>query len=203
MLLRHAERNTQIVGCDPWSNPITEQGMISSQKLGKEIVSSGLNIAVITSSPLLRCIQTAEGIVSGSGSEIKVESSGVLGNPGPFVMGDVDLDLFGKITVHELVRMQTSGRSIKGIRELSEGTRLMLKEMIDPKCSGNDIGIFVSHDAIIAPVLNCLTGLNFDENNWIGFLEGFCLMKEGSDWTVFNGDSEYSVTAKMDDILSR
>ncbi len=183
IMLRHAERNRDIISDSPWTDPITPEGILTAQNFGKDLRVKGFSIAVMLSSPLQRCVQTAERILEGSCSDLDVEMSNLLGDPGPFVMGDIDLQLFSTMSARDLVKLQIAGQRIKGIRDISEGTRMVLRTIVGTKCSGTSIGIFVSHDAIIAPVLYHLTGILFGEDRWIDFMDGFCILRDGDDWS--------------------
>ena len=84
LALRHAER-AAIPPCGYGNDvPLTRQGIRSSRRLGAAL--SSRPAAVIRTSPLPRCVQTAESIIAGAGWDAVAVPDQRLGAPGPFVV---------------------------------------------------------------------------------------------------------------------
>ena len=84
LALRHAEREA-IPPCGYGNDvPLTRHGITSSRRLGEAL--SSRPVAVVRTSPLPRCVQTAENIIAGAGWDSVALPDQRLGAPGPFVM---------------------------------------------------------------------------------------------------------------------
>ena len=84
LALRHAEREA-IPPCGYGNDvPLTRHGITSSRRLGEAL--SFRPVAVVRTSPLPRCVQTAENIIAGAGWDAVALPDQRLGAPGPFVV---------------------------------------------------------------------------------------------------------------------
>ena len=82
--MRHAEREEIQAGTFGYHVALTAQGISLSQQLGAAL-SERKNIAGI-SSPVPRCVQTAEAILLSAGSSTGVSTDRRLGSPGAFIL---------------------------------------------------------------------------------------------------------------------
>ena len=82
-LLRHSVRDHLSSGDAGYTLPITEVGARLATELGKMI---GKRLRSLHSSPLLRCVQTAEALRAGAAADLSILRDRLLGDPGVYVV---------------------------------------------------------------------------------------------------------------------
>ena len=181
LIIRHADREFIPDGVHDITTKLNEAGKINAQILGKSL--KPFKIIKCFSSPVERCIQTANNILDGYSSDVTVTISNILGEPGPFVVNcEVAKEHFIKLGTKQVVEKQISNQQLSGIRPTSEGNRILLNFILSEIVSyqENNLVLFITHDAILAPFINYLTGEKFGESNWIDFLDGLYLGQKQS-----------------------
>ena len=154
--------------------------MASAERLGAAL--AGIRPAMgVTTSPVPRCVATAEAMLCGAGQAGEVALDWRLGDPGPFV---VDTEaagaLFLDIGILELVRRQlTQTEPPVGMRATSEGVGLLLGLTTDNLRSSGRLSIYVTHDSILAVLVAHLYGLGIDDIAWPGYLDGLLTWRSG------------------------
>jgi broad specificity phosphatase PhoE len=197
IVIRHAEKSKVYPTDSPWLAPISEDGAMNAKHIGTRLRMSGLTKLRIECSPLLRCTQTAQMICDGLETKTQPVARSILGNPGPYVTEGMDIELFATMSSYDLIKAQSEGRSIKGLRSLDEGTKALLSELIRPHNKGEDVLVAISHDVIIAGALACLTGADFGPDRWIGHLDGFMIFEDKDGWHVFFEGKDINIDEKM------
>ena len=197
IVIRHAEKSKIYPTDSPWLAPISEDGAMNAKHIGTRLRISGLTKLSIECSPLLRCTQTAQMICDGLESKIKPVSRSILGNPGPYVTEGMDIDLFATMSSFDLVKAQSEGRPIKGLRSLDEGTKALLSELIPSHDVGKNVIMAISHDVIIAGALACLIGADFGPDRWIGNLDGFMVFEDKGGWQIYFEGKDINIDEKM------
>ena len=166
--IRHAHRDA----FDPndWGHDIsiTSQGQESSRQFGRALARS--RIETIWTSPIRRCIQTAEEIKKGFGIDVPNYSSSLLGDPG-FMILDPKLaeNAFQKYQLVEIVELLLGGKSIPGFCSVNIGCSRILRKLSENKHSNQ---IWVSHDINICILACWVFQRTHSENMMPGFLEG-------------------------------
>ena len=157
LLIRHGPREASIDALD--STPLSEFGVAKVEEFAREWLSA--TPAVIISSPVGRCIRTAEIIRDLKGWELDVIRNRILGAHGPFVVNSKlvsnqlsELDSDG---ARELFMSHMSGESIPGMRSVEEGANLLLQELVSSLDEG--LCLAITHDVIIA-AFSTAFGLN-------------------------------------------
>ena len=179
LVVRHAEREAIPTGEFGVDVPLTARGVAAAEALGR--VSSVREEATVVSSPVPRCVQTAEAILRGGGWSGAVTLDRRLGDPGPFVVDpEVSGALFLKLPILELVRRQLSDpRPPAGMRSACEGVAIILGLVAGDLQWQGRLNVYVTHDAILAVLLARLFRLTTDEIDWPGFLDGLLLWRSG------------------------
>jgi len=163
-LIRHAEKSDSSVHAK-----LTSRGLNDSYLYGKNLKSNNIKINLIISSPIDRCIQTAKKISEGYGG-IKIEESTLLGNPGIFVNdGDSAMKIFNNYKLLDIINIQLSRKELDGFNNIDIATQKLLLFMKNQK----DNILYISHDAIITPFINCIGNVdNIEENDIVDYLCG-------------------------------
>lgn len=189
-LVRHGERD-HIRPDDPDHGAfvgLTDQGRRQAFNLGKVIGSAMLQISprvveskgiAFFSSPVGRCMQTAEYIGRGFGVDAPcVEPLQPLAE---FFVEHYD----AYMETHRTGFYQGICRWLDGTARdpeyvdsayypLAERSREMLKLMLEK--GSQDINIFATHDAWIVPCLNHFCGMKFSPQVWMNFLTGMAVV---------------------------
>ena len=100
-----------------------------------------------------------------------------------------------------MANMQISGNKFPGIRHISDGCGLLLDEIVSDLDTDVGLHVYVTHDAIICPLVGYLTEMLFDANNWIGYLNGAVFFKNDDEYYLLWSGNIYDVTHKVRDLI--
>lgn len=185
LVIRHAERNDM----QKWQieQPLNDEGKKHAAELGEKL--KGFKNYVFFSSPVDRCRETVEYMQKGIFNEIKpYDFSELLGKPGAFVVDRKNNAFRTNPSCINVVMAQIAHEKLEGIRPAEEGAKLLTDFAVGQMNTVPEgtLLVFVTHDAIIAPLIFELTGEKFDRDNWPDFSDGFIIEKcSGTDYKVF------------------
>lgn len=159
LLIRHGRR---LAGNSPSSSAtLTKLGEQECYQLGKCL--RAYCPEAMLCSPLKRCMDSGIHIIEGAGWELAIQSSTMLGDPGPFVMPQENIVL-------EQLQRHARGEEVAGMKSRDHGTRDLYKWLFEHLQNG--YLLCISHDAIIAAVG---ASLGIPPDPWPKFLEGICI----------------------------
>lgn len=175
LVLRHAEREEITSGAFGNDVSLTRRGRNSARRLGMGL--SSRTAGVVKSSPLPRCMQTADAVIAGAGWKNGAMPDQLLGDPGPFVAEpELAGRLFLDIGTETVVRRQLADdRPPSGMRSTSAGAKLLLRELAAALNGPNSASVFVTHDAVLAALAGHLYGLPADGFHWPGYLDALVM----------------------------
>lgn len=177
VLLRHAARPPLPVG-DPGSEvAITTDGAADAEAIGRHL---GPSLASIRTSPLRRCLETAEAIRRGSTQEVPIIDDRHLGDPGVFI---ADPDLAWRAWRHRghdavLNHLAAGAPPLPGFTDPLEATLTLVDHLLT-HARGPGLHIAVTHDALLIPLIVTLRGHPLSPPEWPGFLEAAALWRSG------------------------
>jgi hypothetical protein len=202
MVVRHAERPVFKGLKAPHEVSITEHGKKDAERLGRLLRQYGLSVDGCASSPVRRCIQTAEFIAEGNQYHGKVETSPSLGGSGLFMDDGEALDhTLDTCTIEEIIGSQLAGNKVPGMRDLEEGLRIFMGRVLSDQSI--DFEVFVSHDLFVCPAVHYLTETSYSAKGNTGFLEGF-FISVGNDRTKILWDTHwYDVTDRLGSLFRK
>ncbi len=177
LVIRHAEREQIPPGTFGVDVSLTAHGVASAAQLGKALGAD--RQVCVASSPVTRCVQTAEAILQGCGSDSGVLLDHRLGDPGPFVVDpEVAGPLFLETDILAIVRHQLShAEPLSGMRSTDYGVRILLDLVADGlECSGR-LNVYVTHDAIQAVLIASAFGSSIHQVGWPDYLDGLLIWK--------------------------
>ena len=180
LVIRHAESKEIPVGTFGHNVNLTAQGLQAAEQLGAAL-SEKRTINVV-SSPVPRCVQTAQGILDGAGSSAEIITDRRLGDPGAFIVDpEIAGPLFLELPIPEIARHQLQDATpLPGMRRTKEGVAIFL-DLVTKKLGGNGrLDMFVTHDVILAVLVGSILGLTIEETGWPDFLEGLLVWRSDS-----------------------
>lgn len=184
LLLRHAEREDITEG---WGEEVrlTERGRAQAERLGRLLADAG--VRTLSSSPVGRCVQTAEQIATGAGRSGLIELSTLLGAPGAFHDSMCTVDIRPEEFGDYATRYLEVGRA-RGMVPLEQACKRLTEAMGSSTRGG--MSVLVSHDLFVAGLARFLGLKRVHRHDWADFLEGVCLL-EGPGapprWRMFHG----------------
>jgi hypothetical protein len=173
ILLRHSDRydiKKSEFGNDVLLNP---QGIEKAKKFGEELRKYKVN--KIYTSPIERCVQTAENIVIGYSNKIEIIKTKALGDPGIHISNE---DLLGqyylKFGFWKIFENFKNNIPVDGLFSKEQ-----VKEKFDNFLLENTmqegITLYITHDWQIAFYAYAKQIKEFTKNNWIDYLEGLII----------------------------
>lgn len=190
ILLRHAEREEiPAIDKDIKIN-LTAAGKLDAFNFGRSI---NKNLGSVFSSPIIRCVQTASHIVHGSNMVRTIITEKRLGGPGVWVSDNRNaFEAFSVLGIHEIVKRQITGFPIQGIRDFKSGMNTMLDLLFnDYRLNLKKSNIFITHDAVIAPLVGFALNTTEPELIFPRFLESAIIIKNADSYELIWRDTRY------------
>ena len=176
LLIRHSNRGDIPHGSDGREVLLTEQGKINASLLGKKLLNCRLNKIVTT--PVERCIQTAEYIAKGYGQNIDIEPSNKFGG-----LHIIDWEIANKFLskkngYEDWYNGILNNISVPGIHSAVQYKELMTN-FITEHTQEKGLTVFVSHDFLIAFYHYALNKKIYTMfSDWVDYLSGI-ILKDG------------------------
>jgi len=171
VLLRHSVRDELPPGDAAYVLPITEPGRRLAQQLGAILRD---RLRTIRTSPLVRCVQTAEALRAGAGTGHVIVSDRLLGDPGVFVIDDRRAESTRERLGHKGVmqRLVTETDALPGMARPDEAARFLVHHMLSIVGEVPGVHVFVTHDSVVTATAARLLGLPLGTTDWPHYLEG-------------------------------
>ena len=191
LVIRHAEREDIPAGTFGQDVNLTTEGTQAAEKLGAAL--SEYRALTVVSSPVPRCVQTAQAMRRGAGSLAKVGTDRRLGGPGAFVI-DAEIAglLFLELPIPEIALRQLRGAvPLPGMRPTLEGVEILLDLVTSSLHKEGRLHVFVTHDIILSVFVASIFRSSSEEAGWPDFLEGLLLWRHAGrlqfSWKGRNG----------------
>ena len=171
LLLRHAEREPLPPGEVGDAVPITEEGERAAHALGRLLRR---RMRSLRTSPVPRCVQTAEALVAGSGRTLTIQPDRLLGAPGVYVIdGDKAWSTWLELGQDAVVaHLETGEGQLPGLADPEPAAHLLVQHMLATGDGEPGIHVFVTHDIIIGATVARMTDRAQAPDHWPRFLEG-------------------------------
>lgn len=171
VLLRHSVRDHLPSSEVGYTLPITNVGRQLALELGGVLHG---RLRTLHTSPLARCVQTAQALAEGADSDVKIVFNRLLGDPGVFVLDGrlawPNWEQLGHAGVmHHLV---TETEALPGMARAAEAARYLLQSMLATAGSEPGVHVFVTHDSVVTAMAARLLGRPIKADCWPWFLEG-------------------------------
>ena len=177
LVIRHAEREDIPAGAFGHEVNLTAEGRRAAEKLGAAL--SEKRALSVLSSPVPRCVQTAQAMLRGAGPAVEATTDRRLGGPGAFVVdAEAAGPLFLELPVPEIARRQLQDVSpLPGMRPTSKGIEILLKLVTGPLDEKGRLHVFVTHDIILSVLVSSIFRPSLEETVWPGYLEGLLMWR--------------------------
>jgi len=171
LLLRHSIREEFGAGDIGNDFPITEDGKNIAFELGRFL--SG-RLRSLHSSPLLRCVQTAQALREGGGYHLDISEHRFLGDPGVFVLdGALAWSNWEAIGNEGVMRhLASENYALPGMADPERAAQELLRYMLLVMDGSPGVHVFVTHDTILGPVVARLLKQTHEVAKGPLFLEG-------------------------------
>ncbi len=171
LLLRHSVRAPLPPEDVGYMLPITEVGAKLGRELGRML---GRRLRSLRSSPLARCLQTAEALRGGAGADLPIVSDRLLGDPGVYVIDERLAWTQWQTLGHEGVmrHLVSSNHALPGMAQPGEAARSLVHHMLSSAEGAPGIHVFVTHDSLVTATAARLLGRAFGPEAWPSYLEG-------------------------------
>ncbi|MDE8344860.1 MAG: histidine phosphatase family protein [Acidocella sp.] len=170
LLLRHSARDDLPVNSTGIDVPITYEGQELAKKLGAEF---GQRLKTIRTSPVIRCVQTAEALRDGAGINCPITLDRHLGAPGVYSIDSQRAWANWETRGHEgvVAHLVSSSDALPGMARPNEAARFLVHHMFAAANGIDGIHVFITHDTLVMATAARLLGKALGPEFWPGFLE--------------------------------
>ena len=185
LVIRHAEREDIPTGTFGHEVNLTAAGASAAEQMGAAL--SEYRALTVVSSPVPRCVQTAQAMLRGAGSTAEVVTDRRLGDPGAFVVdAKAAGPLFLDLPIPEIARRQFQDEMPPpGMRSTKEEVEILLELLASPLGEKGRLHVYVTHDVIMAILVARILRLPLEEIGWPGYLDGLLLWRSGGELHLF------------------
>ncbi|MCA9527786.1 MAG: histidine phosphatase family protein [Myxococcales bacterium] len=180
MLVRHSVREALPPGDVGNAVPITDAGRGLALELGRLLRG---RLRTLETSPVLRCVQTAQAIAEGAGEDLTIRENRLLGEPGAFVLDGgrawANWERLGHEGVVQALVSETS--ALPGMARPDEAARFLVRSMLTAAADQPGLHLFVTHDLLVTATAARLLGRPLGLDEWPWFLEAACF------WSASDG----------------
>ena len=173
LLIRHADRDKIPAGEFGNEVLLNETGKERASNFGKSL--SNMKINRIFSSPIGRCVQTAEHISKGYDKPIEIIETTALGAPGLHITDEkIAGDFFLAEGFDEMYRRIINDISIPGMPTAEQYNKQMTDFLIK-NTQKKGVTLFITHDFLIVFYHYSISRKVYDRDNWVKYLGGLTL----------------------------
>lgn len=173
MMIRHGDRENFADGDLGNDVLLNKKGVENSLILGESL--RGFEISRILTSPIQRCVQTADFIAKGYGKKLEIVQTRCLGDPGLHITDDrLAGEYFLKHGFFKILEEFINGFPSPGLREKDEYQKLMT-DFIHSETKESGLTLYVTHDSLIALYHFCISQTIYTADNWVEYLGGLII----------------------------
>ena len=179
LVIRHAEREETPAGTYGYDVNLTDHGRRTAKQLGTTM--SEKRMMTVISSPVPRCVHTAQQILHGADSSSKVVTDRRLGDPGAFIIDpEIAGSPFLEVPIPEIARRQLHDDArLPGMRQTADGVAILLALVTGDPGENGKLTVYVTHDVILGVLVGSIFRLSVEQVGWPAFLEGLLLWRRG------------------------
>lgn len=177
LLLRHSVRDPLPPNDVGYTLPITAAGLRLGRELGRKL---GGRLRSLRSSPVIRCLQTAEALREGAGIDMQIVPDQMLGEPGAYVIDAPLAWTHWQSLGHEGVmqHLVTAREALPGMAPPDEAARGLVQHMLTMAAGAPGVHVFVTHDLLVTATVARMSGRALEREAWPWYLEGAFFWQE-------------------------
>lgn len=170
LLTRHSIREEGANRFATYDVPLTPEGVALAKVWGERLPRP---LCGLYSSPVGRCVATAEAIANGAGVQLPVETHMALVEPGSYVkdisqVGGLFLKLGPLGFANKHLRNE-----VRGVLSPQQGALQLLQHLQGKLGAPGTLAVHVTHDTILAAFIYFLRGQNeLEQSHWPWMMEG-------------------------------
>ncbi len=170
LLTRHSIREEPANRFATYDVPLTPEGVALAQAWGELLPRP---LARLYSSPVGRCVATAEAMAMGAGLALPVETCSALVEPGSYVQDMHQVGgLFFKLGPLGFANKHLRNE-VRGVLSPQEGARRLLQHLQQGLGDPGTLAVHVTHDTILAAFIYFLRGQKeLEQSHWPWMMEG-------------------------------
>ncbi len=170
LLLRHSDRDE--IPKDSFGHEVllNEKGKGNALRFGESLAN--LRVNKIYTSPIERCVQTAELITKGFNKSVEIIETKALGAPGLHINDEnIAGNFFLEHGFDELHNRFMLGKNIPGMPDAKELNQRMTTFLKD-KTVRNGRTLFITHDMLIVFYHYSINKKVYTKDNWVNYMTG-------------------------------
>lgn len=183
VLMRHSVRPPIPPGETGNELLLTEEGERLAAQLGETV---GRRLASLRTSPVKRCVQTAEALARGAGVHLDVAADRLLGEPGAYV-ANPELaweQVWRRMAYEEIINAVVDGRpDLPGFARPRRAAGRLLEHMLEHATTPG-VHVFVTHDSVVLPTAAHLLGRSLRKPDWPWYLDTVVIWREGDGYEI-------------------
>lgn len=170
LLIRHADRDEIPQGSFGNEVLLNEKGKQNAYSFGEKLIEKKIN--KILTSPVARCVQTAEYITKGYGRSIEIIETNALGAPGLHIVDEKFAgEFYLKYGFDKMYIRFMQGKKVPGIPTVKE-LNYRINNFIKENSTQSGTTIFITHDMLIAFYHFSINKKVYTKDNWINYMTG-------------------------------
>jgi hypothetical protein len=197
--LRHAEKAEPLTNQPDYLRAITPTGQKATKTLAAWLLHNDLLIKYIKTSPIRRCLQTAQCLQAILMPYASVTTCSLLGDPGAYVAdAQLAVTLFQNNTVRDITYQLWQGNLLQGMYSLAIGTQRLLTAIYQDLAISRGHLIYISHDAIWIPFITAIMQRSLPAAYWLDYLQGFVIQcRTAHHLTLILEDDEIEISVSQ------
>lgn len=170
LLLRHSDRDDIPKGSFGNEILLNEKGKQNALFYGESLAESKINR--IFTSPVERCVQTAEYITKGYGSALEIIETTALGGPGLHITDEkIAGEYFLEYGFDQMYSRFIQGKEIPGIPKVDE-LNYRITTFLKENSTQNGSTLFITHDMLIVFYHYSISRKVYTKDNWVDYMTG-------------------------------
>lgn len=151
--------------------PLTEHGRRLAVSFGERLCG---RLRSLHTSPVLRCVQTAEALREGASPAQEASLDFLLGNPGVYVRdGRLAWSNWQRLGHVGVIRhLMSADNPLPGMNPPSAAARALVDHMLGAAAKAPGLHVFVTHDSLVAVTVARFLKRSLDPADWPAYLEG-------------------------------
>lgn len=170
LLLRHSDREDIPKGSFGNEILLNEKGKQNAISFGESLAEKKINR--IFTSPVERCVQTAEYITKGYGSSVEIIETAALGAPGLHISDEkIAGEFFLEYGFDEMYNRFMQGKEIPGIPSVNELYH-RINNFLKENTTQNGKTLFITHDMLIVFYHFSINKKVYTKDKWVNYMTG-------------------------------